>query len=955
MIDDDSPSIQADTGADDNGRGGAAAGAGFHADARGPAPARDAAGTGFSGGDLPPQYHPAAIEPEIYAAWVAADVFAPDGRGSAADPRKPAFVIIQPPPNVTGALHLGHAARATVEDVMIRRARMQGRPTLWLPGVDHASIAAQFVLDKILASEGESRQSLGRDPYLVRMWAFVEETRGVISGQHRRLGVSPDWKRERFTMDEVSARAVRTAFKRLYDDGLAYRGEKLINWCPGCRTSLSDLEVEPRPETGSLWFVRYHLLGEDGEPLPDEMITVATTRPETILGDTAVAVHPEDPRYAALVGRRVRIPFVDRDVEIIADGVVDRAFGSGAVKITPAHDQDDFATGQRHGLAIVDVMTDDGRMNEAAGPYAGLTREKARARIVDDLEARGDLAEVRPHEMMIGHCQRSADIVEPRIKVQWFIDVKPMAARAMAAVREGRTRIVPKRFEKTFFDWMENIRDWNVSRQLWWGHRIPAWYCPDGHITVSDREGGPERCGACDRAAADLRQDDDIFDTWFSSGLWPFSTLGWPEGTLDLAAYYPGTVMETAYDIIFFWVARMMMLGEWLTGREPFATVYLSGLIRDPYGRKMSKTKGNVIDPLGVVDEIGADALRFALVNGIAPGADQRLGPTQLDGARNFMNKLWNAARFVLGARPAELAADAPLELPLRSALGPADHWILARTATALGGADRAYGSFQFGEAARVLHQAVWSEYCDWYLELAKVQLAPGNAPEHRIATWQVLAWVLDRYLRFLHPVMPHLTEALWGRLPHEPADRSMLIVSPWPEASEASAAADAGQAGGVAELLDLISAIRNARHDAGIDRRQRLSASLLFHDEAAARAYGELSGALDRLAVVRSHAVAAADELDRGAAPGALAVLTRAAEGRLRAEEADVERERARLRKELTEVTQLLSEARARLENPQFVEKAPAPVVDSARARVNELAERRRRLEDRIAASAEV
>ncbi|HYI23635.1 MAG TPA: valine--tRNA ligase, partial [Candidatus Limnocylindrales bacterium] len=693
--------------------------------------------------DMPPVYRAAEVESEIYEQWLAADVFAPDGRGSRADEAKPPFVITQPPPNVTGALHIGHALTSTVEDVMVRRARMQGHPTLFLPGVDHASIAAQFVLDQIIATEGETRDSLGRERYLERMWKFVKETRDVIADQQRRLGISADWGRLRFTMDEGSAQAVRFAFKRLYDDGLAYRGEKLINWCPGDQTSLSDLEVIATPTTGTLWHVRYHFVDDEGRPLPDETITVATTRPETILGDTAVAVHPEDPRYTAAVGRSVLIPFVDRVVPVIADDVVQREFGSGAVKITPAHDQEDLATGQRHGLPIIDVMTDDGRINENGADLAGLTREAARERIVAELEARGDLEKAVPHEMVIGRCQRSDDVVEPRLKTQWFVKTRPMADKAMAAVREGRTEFVPPRFTKVFFDWMENIHDWNVSRQLWWGHRIPAWYCPDDHVTVSDAVDGPESCAVCGRPASEMRQEEDIFDTWFSSGLWPFSTLGWPEVTPDLERYYPTSVMETGYDIIFFWVARMMMLGEWLTGEAPFRTVYLHGMVRDPYGGKMSKTKGNVVDPLSVIYESGADALRFALIHGSAAGSDQRLGATRLDGSRNFVNKLWNAARFVTSTRPAELSGSEPLGLPDAALLGPAEHWILDRAARTIEEVDRAYSEFQFGEVARLLYDAIWSEYCDWYLELAKVTLsAESESSQRKQATWETLVWV---------------------------------------------------------------------------------------------------------------------------------------------------------------------------------------------------------------------
>ena len=617
--------------------------------------------------ELPKAYHPADFEAGIYERWLAADVFAPDGAGSRADDSLPPFTIIQPPPNITGSLHIGHAQRTTVEDLMIRHARMQGRPTLYLPGLDHASIAAQVVLDRIIAKDGESRASLGRERYLERMHAFVAETREVMLGQQRRVGGSFDWGRLRYTMDDGSAKAVREAFTRLYRDGLAYRAEGLINWCPGCRTSVSDLEVIPHAETGTLWSVRYHLIDEaTGEPDPDATITVATTRPETILGDTAVAVHPDDDRYRALVGRRVRIPFVERDVPVIADPIVERDFGTGAVKITPGHDKDDYETGRRHGLPMPSILDDAAAIANTATRYDGMDRYEARTAILADLDARGDLAGERPHEMVIGRCERSNDVIEPRLKTQWFVRTGPLAEAALEATRSRRIRILPERFEKTWEHWLTNIRDWNVSRQLWWGHRIPAWQCPDGHWTVSADPGGPAACETCGRPAAELTQDPDIFDTWFSSGLWPFSTLGWPDDTPDFRRFYPTSVMETGYDILFFWVARMVMLGIHLTGEIPFDTVYLSGLIRDPYGAKMSKTKGNVVDPLGMIDEQGADAVRFALVHGATPGIDQRFGPAKLDNARNFANKLWNATRFVLGARPATIPAAAARVAPDR-------------------------------------------------------------------------------------------------------------------------------------------------------------------------------------------------------------------------------------------------------------------------------------------------
>ncbi|MEP7159363.1 MAG: valine--tRNA ligase, partial [Chloroflexota bacterium] len=737
-----------------------------------------------------------------------------------------------------------------------------------------------------------------------------------------------------FTMDEGSARAVRVAFKRLYDDGLAYRGEQLVNWCPGDQTSVSDLEVIATPTTGTLWSVRYHFVRDDDTPDPDDTITVATTRPETIMGDTAVAVHPDDPRYRGVVGRRVLIPFVDRVVSVIADSVVKPEFGTGAVKITPAHDQDDFATAKRHDLELIDVMTDDGRINERGAQFAGLTLEVARSRILEELEKRGDLAGAAPHELSIGRCERSNDVIEPRLKTQWFINVKPMADKAMASVREGRTVLLPKRYFKVFFHWMENIHDWNVQRQLWWGHRIPAWYCPDGHITVSDAAEGPRDCAVCGRDKAELRQEDDIFDTWFSSGLWPFSTLGWPDDTPDLRRYYPTSVMETGWEILFFWVARMMMLGEWLTGKTPFHTVYLHGLVRDPTGAKMSKTKGNVVDPLEVVNEMGADAMRFALVHGGDPTAEQRMSRERIESARNFNNKLWNAGRFVVGSRPAEIPADSPLEAPDPAHLGPAEHWILARSTVAVAQVEKAYAEYQFGEVTRLLYDAVWSEFCDWYLELAKVGLGSDSTLERRIATWRTLSWVLDRYLRLLHPVTPHITEHIWSRLPHLPSDPDLLIVASWPDAAEGPAA-NATLADGVAALIDLIGAIRTARAESGVEAGDILPAQIWLADGPARAAYPEMAAAVARLARVQPTLV---DDRAALADETGLAVLTGVAEARLARSESDRQRERARLEKDLPKLQAQLSAAQARLADPNFTGRAPTPVVDQARQRAVEL-----------------
>ena len=901
--------------------------------------------------EMPKAYKPGEVEHGIFERWVAADVFNPEGKGSRADWSKEPFVIIQPPPNVTGSLHLGHAQRSTVEDLMTRHARMQGRPALFLPGLDHASIAAQYVLDKMLAKEGHSRQSLGREKYLERMWQFVHETRQTILSQQRRVGASLDMSRLRFTMDEVSARAVREAFLRLYREGLAYRTEALIHWCPGCRTSVSDLEVIPKETSGHLWTMRYHLFDEaSGKADPNAWISVATTRPETLLGDTAVAVNPEDERYTALVGRQAIIPFVDRPVPIIADPVVDRAFGTGAVKITPAHDQDDHETGKRHGLPMITVMDDVARINENGGKFNGLDRYEARRRIVEELEAAGDLESIKDHEMLLGHCQRSDDVVEPRLKTQWFVKVAPLAEAALKATREGQTQILPERFVKVWEHWMTEMRDWNVSRQLWWGHRIPAWYCPDGHATVSADVKGPEACEVCARPAAELSQDEDIFDTWFSSGLWPFSTLGWPEKTRDFERFYPTSVMETAYDIIFFWVARMMMLGIHLAGDAPFHTVYLSGLIRDPYGQKMSKTKGNVVDPLETIDEVGADALRFALVNGTAPGNDSRLGREKLENARNFTNKLWNVARFVLGARPESIAADAARQAPDRSKTGPAERWILSRASATVAAVDQSFGQYGFGDASQLLYEAIWNEYCDWGVELAKIRLGDESlSAAEREATWWVLVTALDTYLRLLHPIMPFVTEAIWERLPHGAADPEMLIVAGWPEST--ADATDAAMELQVAELLDLVRAVRNARSEARIEPAAWLPVDVYVPDRLGP-AFEALAPALERLSRARPLRRESSPEPIRQTVAGSLAVVAGEVEAAVRpaaGDESQAERDRARLERELAEAEGMLAAARTRLANEAFVARAPQAVVDGARARATELEALVARLSERL------
>jgi valyl-tRNA synthetase len=904
--------------------------------------------------ELPKAYDPAQVEGPLYQRWLEADVFAPDGKGSSADPSLPPFVIIEPPPNITGALHIGHALTFTLEDAMIRRARMLGHPTLWLPGLDHASIAAQYVLDRILAEEGESRESLGRERYLARMWDFINETREVMLRQQHHLGLSLDWGRLRFTMDDGSARAVRESFARLHREGLAYRTEALVNWCPGCMTSVSDLEVIPTEERGTLWTIRYHVVdGASGQPSPTETIAVATTRPETMLGDTAVAVHPDDERYRAFVGRQAVVPFVDRRVPIIADPVVQRGFGTGAVKVTPAHDTDDYETGRRHELPMINVLNDDATINANGGRYQGLDRYEARARIVADLEARGDLVSAQPHDMLIGRCQRSNDVIEPRLKTQWFIRTGPLAEAALAATRSGRTTIVPDRFEKVWEHWMTNIHDWNVSRQLWWGHRIPAWYCPDGHATVSADPDGPDSCDVCGRPAAELTQDPDIFDTWYSSGLWPFSTLGWPDETEDLQRFYPGSVMETGYDIIFFWVARMMMLGIHLAGDVPFRTVYLHGLVKDPYGQRMSKTKGNVVDPLEAISVAGADALRFALINGTSPGNDQKFRDEKLEEARNFANKLWNAARFVLGARPGGIREDATRRVPDPAHLGPAERWIRSRMAATTADVDRLLGDFAFSEATRVLYEAIWSEYCDWFLELSKVRLGdPATHPEEREATWWTLVEVLDTYLRLLHPVMPFVTEAIWQTTPHRESDPQLLIVARWPGVGERDLEAERQ----VAAVIDLTRAIRNARAEARLEPAELLPVDVAIPRELGST-FASLRPAIERLTRARPltrHLTSEALHASFAGVPRSeqLIVIAGEAEARIRLRELSAttaELERGRLEKELTTARQLLAAARVRLANEDFLSKAPPDVVDGARRREAELAEQVSRLEGRL------
>jgi valyl-tRNA synthetase len=794
---------------------------------------------------LPKTYDFRSTESRIYELWEKGGYFKPwnDPNRPGFDPSVKPFVISIPPPNVTGELHLGHAARVATEDLMIRYHRMKGIPTLWVPGTDHAGIATQLQVERhLLKTEEVTREELGREEFVKRTWAWKEKYGGIITGQIRRLGASCDWDRERFTLDAGLSRAVREAFVTLYDKGLIYRGPRMINWSPGLKTAVSDLEVEYSEEDATLYYFKYMLKPASGGP-PDpekgEHIPVATVRPETILGDTAVAVHPDDERYKRFVGRMAIVPILGREIPVIADDYVSREFGTGALKITPGHDPNDYEIGRRHGLPLISVLDREAKVNENGGQYQGLDRFAARERMWADMKAAGLTLRTEAYRTTLPRSQRGGEIVEPMISTQWFVKIQPLADQAVAAVRDGQIRIVPEHFEKVYFNWLENIKDWCISRQLWWGHRIPVWYCPDGHMTVERED--PARCSQC--GSTELQQDPDVLDTWFSSGLWPFSTLGWPEETLDYKYFYPTSYMETAYDILFFWVARMIMDGLEFTGQVPFHTVYLSGLIRDERGVKMSKTHGNVIDPLPVMDELGTDALRFSLLVGSTPGKDINVSIKKVEANRNFANKLWNAGRFVI-------SAIASLTLgPLSSPEGTsavsgetgvraddwslADSWVWARLEQLIRDVDRLSETFQYGQAGQLIYDFFWGDFADWYVEIAKQQLADDAARERTALT---LTRVLDASLRLLHPFTPYVTEELWGHLKmallQSPlADLAkdwpqMLITASWPEARrpegwEAQKLAD------FTLMQEIVRAIRNLRAEKNVKPGRRIAASI--------------------------------------------------------------------------------------------------------------------------------
>ena len=853
--------------------------------------------------ELSKAYDPAEVEDRLYAWWEQRELFHAD----VTDDGEP-FCIMLPLPNVTGSLHIGHALDHSVQDAIIRRARMLGFNALWQPGTDHAGIATQNVVERELAKEGISRHDLGREAFVERVWAWRAESGETILRQMRRLGASCDWRRSVFTLDEHYQQAVRETFVTLYEQGLIYRGYRLINWCPRDLSAISDIEVDHEEEHGELAFMRYP--AADGGP----GVVVATTRVETMLGDTAVAVHPDDERYRDLIGRTVVLPLLDREIPVIADEHVDPEFGTGAVKVTPAHDPNDYDIGQRHNLEAIDVMTDEARINVNGGPYAGLDRFEARATIKQDLEKLGLLEKVEERVHSVGHCSRCRTIVEPRLSDQWFVAVETLAERAAAAVREGRTTFVPTRNAKGFLDWLDNLHDWCISRQLWWGHRIPAWYTPEGEIVVLREDPTAEEV-----QERGLRQDPDVLDTWFSSQLWPFTTLGWPDDTPDLKTWYPTSVLVTGYDINTFWVSRMLMIGLHLRDEVPFHTVMNHGLVRDRFGKKMSKSFGNVIDPLELIERYGADALRFALLRAASPGQDVPLAEEWVEGARRFANKLWNATRFVITQLPGGLAADTDLDT---LDLQPEDRWILSRLEAARAAVDEAYACYDLGRAGQTLYQFIWDEFCDWYLELAKLR--------DDAAVAAVLTAVLDTSLRLLHPLMPFVTEELWRTI--QGGGEVSLVHAAWPEAAIQRRDPTAEER--FAALRDTVTALRRFRADHGLSPAARIDVFAMAPDGDRLLLEAGLD-AISRLAGVEAWAFASSREEVTG--PVAKVVAATAELFVPLAGLIDLDEARERLQRELVKAQAELARAEAKIGNAAFVAKAPEAVVAAEREKVTD------------------
>lgn len=866
--------------------------------------------------ELAKQYDPKEVEDRTYKFWLDSNYF-----HAVPDPEKKPYTIVIPPPNITGQLHMGHALDNTLQDILIRFRRMQGYDTLWLPGTDHASIATEAKIVEAMAKEGLTKDDIGREAFLERAWAWKDKFGGRIIEQLKKMGSSCDWERERFTLDEGCNKAVNEVFCRLYEKGLIYRGERIINWCPNCLTSISDAEVEYEDQAGHFWHLRYPFKDGSG------YLELATTRPETLLGDTAVAVNPNDERYKDIVGKTLILPIVHREIPVVADDYVEIDFGTGVVKITPAHDPNDFEVGLRHNLPVINVLTDDAKITDDYPKYAGMDRYEARKAIVKDLEAEGALVKVEDYSHNVGTCYRCSTTVEPRVSKQWFVSMKPLAGPAIDAVKNGETTFVPKRFEKVYFHWLENIRDWCISRQLWWGHRIPAWYCDDcGEITVART--APDKCCKC--GSTHLTQDPDTLDTWFSSALWPFSTLGWPNTeSEDFKRYYPTSTLVTGYDIIPFWVMRMMFSGIEQTGEVPFDTVLIHGLVRDEQGRKMSKSLGNGIDPLEVIDKYGADALRFTLANGNSPGNDMRYSDKKVEASRNFANKLWNAARFILmnldGTEPAGLPDELSLE----------DKWVLSLYNDLVKEVTDNLEKFELGIAAQKVYDFIWDVFCDWYIELAKIRLQKGGEPAQ--CAKRVLVYVMSNTLKLLHPFMPFVTEEIWQSLPHE---GESIMVCAWPVYDESLNFSD--EEAQMEMIMQAVRAVRNRRAEMNVAPSKRAK---IYISTPYTETFGLSGEIMQKLAGASEVEVGTDKEVD-----GAVCIVTDAAKLYIpMGDLVDFEAERARLNKELAAAQKQLDGVNAKLSNENFTSKAPAAVVEAQRENARKLNEKIAMLNDSL------
>lgn len=879
--------------------------------------------------NIPKVYDPASVEKKWYEFWEKNRYFHAEP-----EPGKKPFSIVIPPPNITGKLHMGHALDNTLQDILIRWHRMMGDNTLWMPGYDHAGLATQIKVEEVLKKEeGKTRFDLGREEFVKRVWAWKEEYGDRIINQLKCLGISCDWERKRFTMDEGGSRAVRETFVSLFEKGLIYKGTRITNWCVNCHTALSDIEVEHEDTPGHLWYVRYPVVGEE-----DTYLTIATTRPETIPGDTAVAVNPEDERYAKLIGKTLRLPILNREIPVIADSYVDTKFGTGAVKITPSHDPNDYEMGLRHNLPEIVVIGKDGVMTEEAGPFAGLERYECRKQIVARLKEEGYLVKIEEHSHAVGHCQRCHNIVEPLVSTQWFVKMQPLVKAAVDCVTDGRTQFVPERFTKNYTGWMENIHDWCISRQIWWGHRIPVWYCDDcGEMSASRTD--LEKCPKC--GSTHIHQDEDALDTWFSSALWPFSTMGWPDNTELLKQFYPTSVLVTGYDIIFFWVARMLIMGMEFMKEIPFEKVFIHGLVRDSQGRKMSKSLGNGIDPLEVIEKYGADTLRFMLITGNTPGNDMRFYWERVEGTRNFANKIWNASRFALMNmegydKDAELA---PYTL--------ADKWILSRLQDTIKDVTGLLERFELGEAGRAIYDFIWSEVCDWYIEIAKPRLYNKEAAAERATAQHVLATVLVSAMKLLHPYMPFITEEIYQCLPHE---AESIMISKWPVADESLVDPEAER--GMNAIMDSIKAIRNMRAEVNANPGKKIPAIMLVSEDlrevvAHNDSYIKLLGGIDNLEL---------RPLNGEKPENAMAAVVTGIEVYLPlAGLIDVEKETQRLSKELAAMEKDLQRAGGKLNNAGFLAKAPEDVIAKERAKYEELSGKIDAVKKRMAYLAEL